>query len=296
MSLFIFTVKKKTSLHNPFKTKYKFKSISSVNSKDIFNEVVPSTLSDSPVRTCENRPEKMFSLRRLLRTNDKPKEEQNIEHDSSNKRKCLRINYKPIDSNKLNDFKLLNKKQSNQSKEFKKNKKIAMVKGRKLKNCYESEPNFNSSNSKQFENNKNNITDLTISDTLFRLVTPQILRGKTPNQSSIATEMVDRKSIPPSNNKDQESNISLEKACIKLDHCVDLILPHIVLERLKADQFEKQSASLIDYKPKYLTPNKIESFHIFKEKTKGRISSNLLVTQQSLNVQGEDMRSNSKTS
>lgn len=270
--------------------------MSSVNSKDSLNKMVTSTLLESSVKTCEIRSEKVLSLRRSLRTNDKLKEEQKIEHDSSNKRKFLRMNYKSEEPNKLNDLKELDKKQSYKLKDLKRNEDVAMVKGRKIKNCNVTEPSFSSGNNQQFKNNKNNKTDLIISDVSSKIVTPQILCSKTSNQSSITTEMVDRRPNLPSNNKDQESNISLEKACIKLDHHVDLILPHIVLERLNSDQFEKQSASLIEYKSKHLTPNKIESLHKVEEKTKGRIISDLLVTQQFLDVQVEGKHSNSKNS
>lgn len=281
-------MKKKKSFNSPNKTKSKPNSLSYVDSKDGFSETVSSTQSDSWVKSSGNLSEEVSNPRRSLRTNDKS-EEKELE-DSSNKRKLLRVNNKSDDSNKLNDVKLVNKKQSNQYKDMEKNEEFTKVGGRKRKSRNVSESSFSSDNSKQLRNHKNNLTDLTISDTSSRSVTPEILRGKTSNRSD-TNETTGRKSNLRSGDRDQKSKLAIEKACIKLDHHVDLILPHIKIERLKTDKCEKQFSTVIESKSKQLLTNKIEFINKVKGKTRGRVTSDLLVAQQSPDIQALGRRS-----
>lgn len=282
-------IKKKKPFNSPSKTKSKSNSMSCVDSKDGFSETVSSTQIESWIKSSGNGSEEVPNPRRSLRTNDKS-EEKELEDESSNKRKLLRVNNKTDESNKLNDVKLLNKKQSNQSKDFEKNEEHTKVGGRKRKSRNVSESSFSSDNSKQLRNHKNNLTDLTVSDTSSRSVTPEILRGKTSNRSD-TNETTGRKSNLRSGDRDQKSKLAIEKACIKLDHHVDLILPQIKIERLKTDKCEKQFSTLIESKSKQLLTNKIESLNKVKGKTRGRVTSDLLVAQQSPDVQALGRRS-----
>lgn len=265
-------------------TRSKSNSMSSVDSKDGFNETVLSTLSESSsVKTNEIGSEEVPSTRRSLRTSDKL-EEKGPEDDILNRKKMLRINNKSDDA-KSKDLRQLNKKTLSQSKELEKNEKVDGVGSRKRKIRNVSESSFSSDNSKQTRSFRNNLTDLTVSDRSSRSVTPEILRGKTSNRS-VTPETNSRKSNLRSG--DQKSKLALEKACIKFGHHVDLILPEIKIERLKP---EKQFGSLIEPKSKHSVQNKHEANLKVKGKTRGRVTSDLLVVQQSPDVQPLGRRS-----
>lgn len=260
-------------------TRSKSNSMSSIDSKDGLNETVPSTPSDSSfVKTNEIGTEDGPSTRRSLRTNEKP-EEKDQDEESPNKKKMLRVNNKS-DDQKSKDLKQLNKKIPQQSKDLEKNEKVPGVRGRKRKIRNVSESSISSDNSKQTRSYKNNLTDLTVSDSSSRSVTPEILRGKTSNRS-VTPETIIRKSNLRSSDKDHKSKLALEKACIKFGHHVDLILPEIKIERLKP---EKQFVSVIESKSKHSVQNKNEANHKVKGKTRGRVTSDLLVVQQSPDV------------
>lgn len=279
-------INKKKLLGGSGITRSKSNSMSSVDSKDGFNETVPSTLSESSsVKTNEIGSEEVPNTRRSLRTSDKL-EEKGSEDDVITKKKMLRINNKS-DESKSNDLKQSNKKTPGQSKELEKNEIFFGVRSRKRKIRNVSESSFSSDNSKQTRSFKNNLIDLTVSDRSSRSVTPEILRGKTSNRS-VTPETNSRKSNLRSGDKDQKSKLALEKACIKFGHHVDLILPEIKIERFKP---EKQFGSLIESKSKHSVQNKNEANHKGKGKTRGRVTSDLLVVQQSPDVQPLGRRS-----
>ncbi|XP_016662292.1 uncharacterized protein LOC100160059 [Acyrthosiphon pisum] len=263
-------INKKKLLNWSGKTRSKSNSMSSVDSKEGLNETIPSTLLESsPAKTNEVGFDDGPCTRRSLRTNDK------LENSKSDEK------------NKLKDLKQINKKTSNQSKDVDKIEKISKFRGRKRKSRNVSESSFSSDNSKQRRNYKNNLTDLTISDSSSRSVTPEILRSKTSNRS-VTPESISRKSNLRSSDKDQKSKLALEKACLKFGHHVDLVLPEIKIERLKP---EKQFASLMDAKSKNLTHNKNEANNKVKTKIRNRVTSDLLVVQQSPEIQSLGRRS-----
>jgi len=262
-------VHKKKSLNWSGKTRSKSNSMSSVDSKEGLNETIPSTLDSSSAKTSEERSDDGPCTRRSLRTNDK------LENSKSDEK------------NKLKDLKQLNKKISNQSKDTEKIEKISNFRGRKRKSRNVSESSFSSDNSKQRRNCKNNLTDLTISDSSSRSVTPEMLRGRTSNRS-VTPETINRKSNLRSNDEDQKSKLALEKACLKFGHNVDLILPEVKVERLK---HEKQFSSSIETKSKNLIQNKNEANNKLKGKIRNRVTSDLLVVQQSPEIQSLGRRS-----
>lgn len=267
-------------------TRSKSNSMSSVDSKDGLNETVPSTFSEnSPLKTNEIGSEEVPNTRRSLRTYDKL-EEKGPEDDVLNKKKMLRINNKS-DEPRSKDLKQLNKKTLGLSKDLEKNEKVTGVRSRKRKMRNVSESSFSSDNSKQTRSHKNNLTDLTVSDSSSRSVTPEILRGKTSTRS-VTPETNSRKTNLRSGDKDNKSKLALEKACIKFGHHVDLILPEIKIERLKP---EKQFGSLIESKSKHSVQSKNEANLKVKGKTRGRVTSDLLVVQQSPDVQPLGRRS-----
>lgn len=244
--------------------------MSSVDSKEGLNETIPSTLLESSTaKTNEVGFDDGPCTRRSLRTNDK------LENSKSDEK------------NKLKDLKQINKKTSNQSKDVDKMEKVSKFRGRKRKSRNVSESSFSSDNSKQRRNYKNNLTDLTISDSSSRSVTPEILRSKTSNRS-VTPETISRKSNLRSSDKDQKSKLALEKAYLKFGHHVDLVLPEIKIERLKT---EKQFLSLMDAKSKNLTHSKNEANNKVKTKIRNRVTSDLLVVQQSPEIQSLGRRS-----
>jgi hypothetical protein len=262
-------VNKKKSLNWSGKTRSKSNSMSSVDSKEGLNETIPSTLDSSSVKTSEERSDDGPCTRRSLRTNDK------LENSKSDEK------------NKLKDLKQLNKTISNQSKDIEKIETISNFRGRKRKNRNVSESSFSSDNSKPCKNYKHNFTDLTISDSSSRSVTPEMLRGRTSNRS-VTPETISRKSNLRSSDEDQKSKLALEKACLKFGHNVDLILPEVKIERLKN---EKQFSSSIETKSKNLIQNKNEANNKLKGKTRNRVTSDLLVVQQSPEIQSLGRRS-----
>ncbi|CAI6357503.1 unnamed protein product [Macrosiphum euphorbiae] len=264
-------INKKKLLNWSGKTRSKSNSMSSVDSKEGLNETIPSTiLESSPAKTNEVGFDDGPCTRRSLRTNDK------LENSKSDEK------------NKLKDLKQINKKTSNQSKDVDKMEKVSKFRGRKRKSRNVSESSFSSDNSKQRRNYKNNLTDLTISDSSSRSVTPEILRGKTSNRS-VTPDTISRKSNLRSSDKDQKSKLALEKACLKFGHHVDLVrLPEIKIERLKT---EKQFLSLMDAKSKNLTHSKNEANNKVKTKIRNRVTSDLLVVQQSPEIQSLGRRS-----
>jgi hypothetical protein len=217
--------------------------------------------------------------RRSLRAYDKLYDK-DLEDDSSNKKKMLRVNNKSCELNKTKDYKLCNKKSSNRSKELEKNDKVSNISIRKRKSRNVSESSISSDNSKPHTSYKNNLMDLTISDSSSRSITPELLRGKTSNRS-ITPESISRKSNLRSGDKDLKSKLALEKACIKFDHHVEIILPEIKIERLKS---EKQIAAFMESKSKQPVQNKSEANNKVKGKTRGRVTSDFLVVQQSPDV------------
>lgn len=263
-------INKKKILNWSGKTRSKSNSMSSVDSKEGLNETVPSTLLEiSPVKTNEVGSDDGPCTRRSLRTNDK------LENSKSDEK------------SKLKDLKQLNKKLSNQSKDMEKVEKISNFRCRKRKTRNVSESSFSSDNSKQRRSYKNNLTDLTVSDSSSRSVTPENLRGKTSNRS-VTPETISRKSNLRSSDKDQKSKLTLEKACLKFGHNVDLVLPEIKIERLKS---EKQFTSLMEAKSKNLMQNKNETNNKGKARIRNRVTSDLLVVQQSPEIQSLGRRS-----
>ncbi|XP_022174065.1 uncharacterized protein LOC111036367 [Myzus persicae] len=263
-------IHKKKSLNLSGKTRSKSNSMSSVDSKEGLNETITSTLLESsPAKTNEVGSDDGPCTRRSLRTNDKLE------------------NSKPDEKNKLKDLKQYNKKSLNESKDVEKIEKISNFRGRNRKSRNVSESSFSSDNSKQRRNHKTNLTDLTISDSSSRSVTPEILRGKTSNRS-VTPETISRKSNLRSSDKDQKSKLALEKACLKFGHHVDLVLPEIKIERLKP---EKQLASLMEAKSKSSIHSKNEANNKVKAKIRNRLTSDLLVVQQSPDIQSLGRRS-----
>ncbi|KAL5239463.1 hypothetical protein ACI65C_006873 [Semiaphis heraclei] len=215
----------KKSLNSSGKTRSTSNSMSSVDSKEGLNETIPSTLLESsPAKKNEVGSDDGPCTRRSLRTNDKPEKS------------------KSDDKNKLKDSKQLNKKTSNKSKDAEKIELISNIRGRKMKSRNVSESSFSSDNSKKRGYHKNNLTDLTVSDSSSRSVTPEIFR---------------------------------EKACLKFGHQVDLVLPEIKIERLKP---EKQCSSSVESKSENLIHSKNEANEV-KAKIRSRVSSDLLVVQ-----------------
>lgn len=254
--------------------------MSSVDSKDGLNEINSSVLSGSTsVKTSEIGSEgPPTKIRRSLRTYDKL-EDKNLGNDSLKKKKRLRVNNRSDVLSKSKDCKLLNKKPSHQFKELEKNDKVSNVKIQKSKSRNVSESSISSDNSKQ-PNYKNNLADLTVSESSSRSVTPELLRGKTSNRS-VTPESISRKSNLRSGDKDLKSKLAIEKACIKVGHHVDLILPEIKIERFKP---EKQLGTLMESKSKHLIQNKNEANNKVKGKPRGRVTSDFLVVRQSPDV------------
>lgn len=253
-------INKKNILNWSGKTRSKSNSMSSVDSKEGLNETTPSTLLESSsVKTSEERSDDGPCTRRSLRTNDKLE------------------NNKPDEKNKVKDLKQINKKIPNQSKDIEKIDKISNLRGQKRKSRNVSESSYSSDNSKQRRNYKNNVADLAISDSSSRSVTPEILRGKTSNRS-VTPEIISRKSNLRSSDEDQKSKLTLEKACLKHGQNVDLVLPEVKVERI---QHEKQNAPSVETKSKSLVQSKNEANNKVKGKIRNRVTSDLLVAQQS---------------
>lgn len=262
---------KKKLFSNLRKTRSKSNSMSSVDSKDGLHETVPSVLLDNClVKTSNIGSEEV--LRRSLRTNEKP-EDKELENESTNKKKLLRGNNKSDELNK--SMKVLDKKIPTQSKDLDKNEvTLSNIGGRKRKIRNISESSLSSDNSKQTRSHKNNVTDINISDSSSRSVTPEIMRNKASNRS-ITPETIGRKSNLRSSDK-----FVIEKACLKYGHNVDLILPEIKIERLKPEKNEKKNTSL-DIKSKHPIQNKSEAHNKHKGKIRGsRVTSDLLVALQ----------------
>jgi len=253
-------INKKKILNWSGKTRSKSNSMSSVDSKEGLNETTPSTLLESSsIKTSEERSDDGPCTRRSLRTNDK------LENNKSDEK------------NKLKDLKQINKKIPNQSKDIEKIDKISNLRGQKRKSRNVSESSYSSDNSKQRRNYKNNVADLAISDSSSRSVTPEILRGKTSNRS-VTPEIISRKSNLRSSDEDQKSKLTLEKACLKHGQNVDQVLPEVKVERL---QHEKQNAPSVETKSKSSVQSKNEANNKVKGKVRNRVTSDLLVVQQS---------------
>ncbi|XP_027849104.2 uncharacterized protein LOC114128726 [Aphis gossypii] len=253
-------INKKNILNWSGKTRSKSNSMSSVDSKEGLNETTPSTLLESSsVKTSEERSDDGPCTRRSLRTNDK------LENNKSDEK------------NKVKDLKQINKKIPNQSKDIEKIDKISNLRGQKRKSRNVSESSYSSDNSKQRRSYRNNVADLAISDSSSRSVTPEILRGKTSNRS-VTPEITSRKSNLRSSDEDQKSKLTLEKACLKHGQNVDLVLPEVKVERL---QHEKQNAPSVETKSKSSVQSKNEANNKAKGKTRNRVTSDLLVAQQS---------------
>ncbi|KAF0754768.1 MRG-binding protein [Aphis craccivora] len=253
-------VNKKKLLNWSGKTRSKSNSMSSVDSKEGLNETTPSILlENSSVKTSEERSDEGPCTRRSLRTNDK------LENNKSDEK------------NKVKDLKQINKKIPNQSKDVEKIDKISNLRGQKRKSRNVSESSYSSDNSKRRRNYKINVADLAISDSSSRSVTPEILRGKTSNRS-VTPEIINRKSKLRSSDEDQKSKLTLEKACLKHGQNVDLVLPEVKVERL---QHEKQNAPSVETKSKSLVQSKNEANNKVKGKIRNRVTSDLLVVQQS---------------
>lgn len=252
--------------------------MSSVDSKDGFNETVSLSLTESfTMKTSEVGSDEVSNSRRSLRTNDKH-DEKDVVDDLLSKKKLLRTSNASDESNKTKDLKQSNKKLTNQIKDSEKNDSTSNVRGRKRKSRNVSESSLSSDNSKYTRSNKNNVTDMTFSDSSSRSVTPEILRGKTSNRS-VTPEITSRKSNLRSGDKDQKNKSSIEKACMKYGHNVDLILPEIKIERFKLERSEKQITTST---PKQSTPSKNDTNSKIKNKTRGsRVTSDILVAQQS---------------
>lgn len=262
---------KKKIFSNLRKTRSKSNSMSSVDSKDGLHETIPSVLSDNCfVKTNDTGSEE--APRRSLRTNEKP-EEKELENEPTNKKKLLRGNNKSDELNK--SMKVLHKKTPTQSKDLDKIEiTLSNIGGRKRKIRNISESSFSSDNSKQTRSHKNNVTDINISDSSSRSVTPEILRNKTSNRS-ITPETISRKSNLRSGDK-----LVIEKACLKYGHSVELILPEIKIERFKPEKNDKKNTSL-DIKSKHPLQNKNEAHSKLKGKIRGsRVTSDLLVALQ----------------
>ncbi|KAL4088786.1 hypothetical protein QTP88_023870 [Uroleucon formosanum] len=235
------------------KTRSKSNSISSVESKEDFNEVTSSTLLESsPAKTNEVESDDGPSTRRSLSTNDK------LENSESD------------DKNKLKDLKQLNRKTSNKSKSM---EKIENIREQKIKRTNVSESSFSSDNSELLRNYKNTLTDSTISDTMSRSVSPDILKGETLSRS-ITPETTCRELNLRSSDKDHKSKVALEKACLNFGH------PEVKIECLKP---ENQFASLMEAKSKNLIESKNEANNKVRAKIRNRVTSDLLVVQQSPN-------------
>lgn len=264
------------------KTKNKSNSMSSVDSKDSLNEIRSSLSSErSSAKINEIGSEELPArTRRSLRAYDKH-EDKDLEDDSSNKKKILRVNNKSDELNKSKDYKMLSKKSSNQFKEQEKNDRVSNINSRKRKSRNVSESSISSDNSKPLTSFKNNLADLTLSGSSSRSVTPELLKGFTAKRS-ITPESISRKSNLRSGDKDQKSKLALEKACVKLGHHVDIILPEIKIERLKTNG--KLIAAYMESKSKHLAQNKSDANNKVKGKTRGRVTSDFLVVQQSPDV------------
>lgn len=256
-----------------------------MDSKDGLIETVPSILSESlSVKTNDVGSEE--SPRRSLRTYEKP-EEKELENEYIYKKKLLRGNTKSDEQNK--STKVLNKKTLNQSKDLEKNEiTLSNIRGRKRKIRNISESSFSSDNSKQTRSQKNNFTDMNVSDRSSRSVTPEIQRNKSSNRS-ITPETIGRKSNLRSGDKSV-----IEKTCLKYGHTVDLILPEIKIERIKPEKNEKKNTSL-DFKSKHLIQNKNETQTKFKSKIRGRVTSDYLVTLQASELPTSRRSCNSKS-
>lgn len=268
-------------LDDPNKTK--LKSVSLIDSKDSLNETDPSSTKVSEVEL-----EEIPSIRRSLRTNDKP-EEKELQDSTKKTNKLSRLSNK-IDVKKVTDLKQPNKNIQNQSKDSEKNNIVLNMKNRKRKSRNVSESSFSSDNSKQPRNLKNNLTDINISDSSSRSVTPEMLRGKTSNRS-VTPETMSRKTNLRSSDKDQKLNVSLEKGSTKFGH-YDITLPEVRLERLKTEKVEKP---VMELKSKSLIQSKNE-LKQGKSKFRGRLTSDLLVAQQSPVIQPLGRRSCSNKS
>jgi len=251
-------INKKNILNWSGKTRSKSNSMSSVDSKEGLNETTPSTLLESSsVKTSEERSDDGPCTRRSLRTNDK------LENNKSDEK------------NKVKDLKQINKKIPNQSKDIEKIDKISNLRGQKRKSRNVSESSYSSDNSKQRRSYRNNVADLAISDSSSRSVTPEILRGKTSNRS--VTPEITSRSLR-SSDEDQKSKLTLEKACLKHGQNVDQVLPEVKVERL---QHEKQNAPSVETKSKSSVQSKNEANNKAKGKIRNRVTSDLLVAQQS---------------
>lgn len=205
------------------------------------------------------------SPRRSLRTNDKTEEKE--PYDATKGGQKLPRSMNKIDIKKVTDSKQPNKNVQNQSKDLEKNIVLNTKTGkRKTRNL--SESSFSSDNSKQPKNVKISSSDLNISDSSSRSVTPEISKGKTSKRS--VTPETSRKTNLRSSDKDQKL-----KSFIKMDF--NNMLPEVRIERMKLEKVEKL---MMEAKAKSLAQKKIE-LKRGKTKVRGRITSDLLVAQQS---------------
>lgn len=243
--------------------------MSSVDSKEGLNEISSSMLSESTsVKTSEvgsgGAPTK---TRRSLRTYDKL-EDKDLD-DSSNKKKKLRAIIKSDELNKSKDSKVLN------------------VRSAKRKNRNVSESSISSVNRKQLPSSKSNLADLIVSDSSSRSLTPELLRGKTSIRS-VTPESISRKSNLRSGDKKQKkTKHAIEMAYIRagfpaVKEYLPIDQPKVIIKRLKPGKdFHCLGTGL---KSKHFIQNKNEANNKVKSKTRGRVTSDTLVVQQSPDV------------
>ncbi|KAL4088843.1 hypothetical protein QTP88_023927 [Uroleucon formosanum] len=148
--------------------------------------------------------------------------------------------------------------------------KIENIREQKIKRRNVSESSFSSDNSELLRNYKTTLTDSTISDTMSRSVSPDILKGETLNRS-ITPETTCRELNLRSSDKDHISKVALEKACLNFGH------PEVKIECLNP---QNQFASLMEAKSKNLIESKNEASNKVRAKIRNRVTSDLLVIQQ----------------
>jgi len=263
-------INKKKSFSNPSKTRSKSNSMSSLDSKDGLSENVVSSIVVS---------EDVTSTRRSLRINENL-DEIEFENDLLNKKKSLRANNKPDDRNKSTNSKLSINKTLNQLIHNEHNEKVSnAISSRKRKGRNVSESS--SDNSKQTRSYKNNLTNKTVTD----------------SPRSVTPETISRKSNLRSSDKDLKSTAqTVNKSCLKYGHAVDF-LPELIEHFKPTDKIEKQFSNLLDTKSIQSTGNMKNESHIkLKGKTRNRVTSDLLVTLQSPEIQSLGRRSCSNKS
>ncbi|VVC33955.1 Hypothetical protein CINCED_3A024561 [Cinara cedri] len=244
----------KIKLHRgPSKTR--IKSVSSVYSKNSFKGTGTSSTKVSKIEH-----EEIPNIRRSLRTFDKS-EEKELQGPTKKTKKLTRKNNKTAIKKKASEKK--KKNIQNQNKGLGKKNAVSIVK-RKNRNI--SESSFSSDNSKQYRYLKNNRTDLNISDSSSRSVTPEITRRKTSNRS-VTPETNSRKTNLRSGDKGLKSKLKKRSSQFS----------NIQGERYKSEMLEKP---VMELKSKNLVQNK-NDLKQGKNKTRGRLTADLMVAQQS---------------